>query len=75
MAFACCGSPMAVQQDGEFVAAEAGERIVLTQTRFEPARHRDQQLVADHVTEAVVDDLEAVEIEIERREPVAAARA
>ena len=60
-----------VQQDRELVAAEAGQRVALTQARLEPARRRDQQLVADQVAEAVVDDLEAIEIEIEDRERVA----
>ena len=58
-----------VQQDRELVAAEPGERVALPQTRLEPARHRDQQLVADQVAETVVDDLEAIEVEVERREP------
>ena len=57
-----------VQEDRELVAAEAGEHVALSQARLEPPRHRDQQLVADQVTEAVVDDLEAIEIEIEDRE-------
>ena len=46
-----------------------------TQARLEAARDRDQQLVADQVAEAVVDDLEAIEIEIEHRERVADAAA
>ena len=53
------------EQNGEFVAAEASQGIALPQARLEPARHRDEQFVADQVTEAVVDDLEAIEIEIQ----------
>ena len=36
---------------------------------------RDEQLVADQVAEAVVDDLEAIEIEIQHREPLLTRRA
>ena len=60
-----------VQENRELVAAEPGERVARPQARLEAARHRDEQLVADQVAETVVDDLEAVEIEIERREPAA----
>ena len=73
MALACCVVAEPVQQNRELVAAQPGERVALPQARLEPARHRDQQLVADQVAEAVVDDLEAIEIEIEHREPAAAA--
>jgi hypothetical protein len=54
-----------VQQDRELVAAEPRDRIAGTQARLEAPRHGDQQLVADQVTKAVVDDLEAIEVEIE----------
>ena len=62
-----------VQQNRELVAAQPRERVALPQARLEAPRHRDEQLVADQVAEAVVDDLEAIEVEIEHREPVAAA--
>src|SRR5205814_3729793 len=61
----------AVQEDRELVAAEPRQDVPLPQARLEAARRRDQQLVADHVAEAVVDDLEAVEIEIQHREAAA----
>ena len=57
-----------VQEDRELVAAEPRERVALAQARFEAARRRHQQLVADQVAETVVDDLEAVQIEIEHGE-------
>ena len=61
-----------LQQDGELVSAEARERVAVAQARLEPPRHRDQQLVAHQVAEAVVDHLEAIEIEIKNRESPAA---
>ena len=42
-------------------------RVVRAQRRFQPARDRLQQLVADRVAERVVDDLEAVEVEEQHR--------
>ena len=71
IALAWASSPSPFRQNRELVAAEAGQRVALTQARLEPARHGDQQLVADQVAEAVVDDLEAIEIEVEHRERVA----
>ena len=68
MALACASSLEPVQENRELVAAEPGQRVALAQARLEPARRRDQQLVADQVAEAVVDDLEAIEIEVEDRE-------
>src|SRR5216684_956391 len=61
-----------VQENGELVSAQPGKDVSLPQARLEPSRHRGEQLVAHRVAEAVVDDLEAVEVEIERREPGAA---
>ena len=61
-----------VQENRELVAAQPGERVSLPQARLEAARHRGEQLVADQVAETVVDDLEAVEVEIQHREPAAA---
>ena len=75
MALACASSLQAVQENRELVAAEPRERVALPQARLEAARHRDQQLVADQVAEAVVDDLEAIEVEIEDREAVGQAAA
>ena len=63
------------QENGEFVTAETGKGISRPQARFEPARDGDEQLVANEVAEAVVDDLEAIEVEIEHRETAADAAA
>ena len=52
-----------VEDDPELVAAEAGDRVAGPQARREPLADRDQQPVADRVAEALVDDLEAVEVE------------
>src|SRR5579871_5652446 len=49
--------------DEEFVAANAGHSIVLTGTAFKPFGNLLQEKVAEGVSERVVDDLEAVEIE------------
>jgi len=62
-----------VQENRELVSAQPGERISLPQARLETTRRCGEQLVAHRVAEAVVDDLEAVKIEIERRESAAAA--
>ena len=61
-----------VQEDRELVAAEPGQGISRPQTGFEPPRYGRQELVADEVAQAVVDDLEAIEIEVQSREPAAA---
>ena len=44
------------------VAAEPRHRVAGAQTGFQAARDADQQLIADHVTQTVVDHLEAVEV-------------
>ena len=54
-------------EDRELVAAEAGDGVAGPDHRLELARDRDQQLVAGVVAEAVVDVLEAVEVEEQRR--------
>ena len=53
--------------DDELVAAESRDGVVAADRGGEPAPHRDEQLVAGVVAEAVVDDLEAVEVEEEHR--------
>ena len=50
-------------QDGELVAAEAGDQVVVADDGVEPAGDLDQQLVAGLVPGDVVDGLEAVEVE------------
>ena len=49
--------------DHELVAAEARDGVGRADRRRQPARHLDEQLVADHVAEPVVHELEAVEVE------------
>ena len=55
----------AVEQDGELVAAEAGDRVRRPDGRLEPAGDRHEQPVSRLVAERVVDELEAVEVEEE----------
>ena len=54
-------------QDREFVAAEAGDRVALTDQALQSRRHRLEQRVADRMPERIVDRLEQVEIEDENR--------
>ena len=51
--------------DGEFVAAEAGDQVVAAQGAAQPLGDAADQLVADRVAERVVDVLEMVEIDVE----------
>ena len=53
----------AVDQDPELVAAEAGDDVPGPQVRAQPWSDRPQQFVAAVVADAVVDELEAVEVE------------
>ena len=55
----------AVDQDPELVAAEAGDDVAGAQVGAQPRRDRAQQGVAGVVAEAVVDQLEVVEVEEE----------
>ena len=64
-----------LEQHGELVAAEARERVARAHAALEPPRDADQQLVAGLVSEAVVDRLEAIEVEVEHREQRLAQRA
>ena len=52
-----------VDQDGELVAAEAGDQVVVADDGVQPAGDLDQQLVTGLVPGDVVDGLEAVEVE------------
>jgi hypothetical protein len=56
------------EEDGELVAAHAGDGVALAQDRAQPRRDRAQQLVAEAVAEGVVDVLEPVEIEEHHRQ-------
>jgi hypothetical protein len=60
-------------QNREFVAPEAADRRTRARGPHQSAGHRQQQPVADRVTEAVVDLLEPVEIEEMQRDPGARA--
>ena len=51
------------------IARDAGDGVDLARARRQPPRHLDEQLVAHLVPEAVVDDLELVEVDVEQREP------
>ena len=51
----------------EFVAAEAGHQVAAAQRVRQPQGHVADQLVADRVSERVVDVLEVVEVDIEHR--------
>ena len=55
----------AVDQDAELVAAEAGDDVAGAQVGAQARGDRAQQLVAGVVAEAVVDQLEVVEVEEE----------
>ena len=52
-----------VQQDGELVSPQPGDRIARTQEHADPLAEFDQQLVARGVTQAVVHHLESIEVE------------
>ena len=51
----------------ELVAAEPRDGVLAADGLAEPAAHRDQELVAGLVTEAVVHELEAVEVDEQHR--------
>ena len=53
------------EQNRELVAPDPSERVRRAQDGREPTRQREQQVIADRVTEAVVDKLEAIEVDEE----------
>ena len=55
-------------QDGELVAAEAGRRLGAAQALADALRGLDQEPVAGEVAEAVVHELELVDVEEEHRD-------
>ena len=63
------GTALAVDEQHELVAAQARDRVAFAHAALEPIRHRAQQLVADVMAEAVVDELETIEIDEHDREP------
>ena len=52
-----------LQQNGEFVAAQPGERVAGADLLAQPQGKRNQQLVAAQMAHALVHDLEAVEVD------------
>jgi hypothetical protein len=54
-------------QDGELVTAQPRQHVVGAQLFLHTARHLHQQLVAHVVAQAVVDELEAVEVDEHHR--------
>ena len=63
MAIASWATRHAPADDQELVATEAADDIGATGSLADADGERAQHVVADRVTEAVVDDLEVVEIE------------
>ncbi len=64
-----------LQQDDELVPAEPGHQVAERVERgLQPGRDGGQQLVAGVVAEAVVDHLEAVEVDVAESEPGARVR-
>jgi hypothetical protein len=55
-------------EDGELVAAQARHDVARAHVFLDAARRLDEELVAGAVAQAVVDQLEAVEVEIHHRE-------
>ncbi len=53
--------------DREFVAAQAGDEIVLASDLAQAPRDVENEFVADMVAECIVDVLEVVEIDVEHR--------
>jgi len=64
----------AAGQDDELVPAEAGDGVAAAQDAFQPGADGLQQFVADGMTQGVVDDLEAVEIEEKQQAALLAAQ-
>ena len=58
------------EQQGELVAAEARHGVAGPDDLAQPLRDLDQQHVAPGVAEALVDGLEAIDVEEQHREPV-----
>src|SRR4030095_2648700 len=63
-----------LEEDDELVATEPGHRVARATRPQDPLGDRHEHLVADLVAQAVVDELEPVEVEQQPREPAPAAR-
>ena len=64
-----------LEQDRELVAGQARDHVRLAHAAAQAARDLLQHLVAGEVAQAVVDDLEAVDVDVEQAEAVARRRA
>jgi hypothetical protein len=62
------GGAQVLEEDGEVVAAQAGQGVPGAQRALEAAGDLDQEVVAGVVAEAVVDALEAIDVEVQHRE-------
>ncbi len=60
-----------LQQHGELVAAKARHRVLGTEAAGDPAPDVPQELVAHGVAQALVDELEAIQVDHQRGEGVA----
>ena len=61
------GIGLAMGDDGEFVAAEAGHQILAAHDAAQPLGDVEDELVADVMAERVVDVLEVIEVDVEHR--------
>ena len=68
------GERGAADEDGELVATEAGEQVAVDEHGVHTVSEAHQHLVADVVTERVVDVLEVVEVEHQDRRAVESVR-
>ena len=64
------GARAALDEEHELVAAEASRELAVAQDRAEPPRRLQDHGVAGVVPEAVVDELEVIEVQEEDREAV-----
>src|ERR1051326_3718268 len=51
-----------VEEDREFIATESRHDVGFANATFKTPRHGDQQLIANRVTETIVDVLESIEV-------------
>ena len=54
------------QQDGEFVATQAGNPVAFPQASFQPLGGESQDLVAQSVTQRIVHLLEVIQIDAQQ---------
>ena len=57
-----------IENGDKFIAPKPGERTMPGNERRQAPRHREEQLIAGGMADAIVDDLEAIEIEIQQRD-------